>query len=162
MSIHLKLRAGVLFLTTLGCAVALGMPRAAQAGNYHAFLCAIPPGDTNEGAAAPTDGMSYGVNGAYMYAGASCGGGGGSMYALMDGRTTHPYSVVAADTFTAPSGLSIAAFNLWRYEEDGPTQPYGAPASNLSYSNVISVEGLCAQSLGCSTRGTSSPWYAGV
>jgi hypothetical protein len=141
-------------------ALALMKPITARAGTYHAFLCAIPPGDTGEGTAAPTDDMSYAVNSSYMQAGAGCGGGGGSMYALMDGTTTHPYSARATATFTAPSGLSIAGFKMWRYEEDGRSQPYGSPETNLSYTNVISVQGLCTD--GCSSRGTDSPWYAGV
>ncbi len=83
------------------------------------------------------------------------------MYALMDGGVTHPSSSALA-TFNAPSGLSIAGFKMWRHEEDGPFVSYGAPASNLAYSGVISVQGICARSLGCASRGTTSPWYAGV
>jgi hypothetical protein len=74
----------------------------------------------------------------------------------MNGEVTHPYGTFAADTFTAPVGLTIAGFTVWRYEADGPVQPSGAPASNLFYSpGPASVQGLCAQSLGgCSSRGT--------
>lgn len=41
--------------------LALAATSAVQAADYHAFLCAIPPGDAGEGTAAPTDDMSYNV-----------------------------------------------------------------------------------------------------
>lgn len=154
---RLCIAAAVLGMTFIPGATLIA-PVSAHAADYHAFLCAIPPGDTGEGSEAPTDGMTYSVNGAYLQAGSSCNGGGGSMYALMDGTLTHAYSATAEDTFTAPTGLSITGFNLWRYEEDGPSQPYGSPATNLWYTGVISVEGLCTD--GCTSRGVSSPWYA--
>jgi hypothetical protein len=130
-------------------------PTVARANNYHDFLCRIPYGP-NTGHPAPVDDVTYNINDSYLYAGNSCAGG-GSLYAAMDGGTSHPYGTGAYDTFSAPAGLTIAAFSVWRYEADGPTQPYGAPASNLSYSpGPTSVQGLCAQSLGCSSRGTTS------
>jgi hypothetical protein len=70
----------------------------------------------------------------------------------MDGGSTHPYTAAASATFTAPAGLTIAGFTLWRYEADGASQPYGTPASNLLYApGPPSVQGLCTD--GCS-RGT--------
>jgi hypothetical protein len=131
----------------------------ARAVDYHAFMCAVPPGDTGEGGAAPTDDVSYAISGGFMYAGSSCGAPGGSMYALMDGETTHSALQVAAEgLFTSPAGLSIEGFNLWRYEEAGPSQPFGSPSTNLLYTGVQTVQGLCA--VGCSSRGVASPWYA--
>jgi hypothetical protein len=88
-----------------------------------------------------------------VFAGDSCAEG-GALYASMDGEVTHAYGTGGVDTFTAPDGLSISAFTVWRYEADGPSQPYGSPASNLLYSpGPPSVQGLCTD--GCS-RGTPS------
>ncbi len=129
------------------------MPATAGASSYHDFLCRIPYGPS-AGRAAPTDGVSYAPNGSFVFSGDSCASG-GSLYAAISGETTHPYGASATTAFTAPAGMTIRQFAVWRYEQDGPVQPFGAPASNLQYSpGPASVEGLCAQSLGCSVRGT--------
>ncbi len=136
----------------------LAMPSLAAANDYHDFLCRIPYGPL-AGRAAPADDVSYQTNGTYVFAGDSCASG-GALYTSMDGEVSHPYGAGGWDTFSAPAGLTIAGFTIWRYEADTATQPYGAPASNLDYSpGPASVQGLCAQSLGCSSRGTpSSPF----
>ncbi len=56
-------------------------------------------------------------------------------------------------TFTPPTGLTVSAFKVWRHVAVGPTEPFGAPVTNLAYTGSESVEGLCAQSLGCTARG---------
>ena len=62
----------------------------------------------------------------------------------MVGEVTHPFGTEASNTFTAPAGLTISRFVLWRYEADRPGQPYGTPASNLTYSPGTGlVQGLC-------------------
>ncbi|HEV2945100.1 MAG TPA: hypothetical protein VGX26_08310 [Solirubrobacteraceae bacterium] len=135
----------------------LAAPSLARANSYHDFLCRIPYG-AHAGRAAPADDVTYATtSGApWLYAGDGCASGGG-LYAAMDGGVSHPYGVSALNTFIAPAGLTIASFTLWRYEADTPVAAYGAPASNLLYSpGPPSVEGLCAQSLGCSSRGTPS------
>ena len=138
-----------------GAAFLLAVPSPAGANSYHDFLCRIPYGPF-AGRAAPTDDVTYTTNGTYVFAGDSCAGG-GALYASMDGEVPHPFGAGGWDTFTAPAGLTIAGFTIWRYEADGPTQPYGAPVSNLDYSpGPASVQGLCAQSLGCGSRGTLS------
>jgi hypothetical protein len=129
----------------------------ATANSYHDFLCRIPYGPS-AGRAAPADDVTYATtSGApWLYSGDGCAGG-GSLYASMDGGVSHPYGVGASNTFNAPAGLTITGFTVWRYEADTAVQPYGAPASNLDYSpGPPSVEGLCAQSLGCASRGTQS------
>jgi hypothetical protein len=124
----------------------------ASANSYHDFLCRIPYG-ANAGHAAPVDDATYSINDSFLYAGNSCAEG-GSLYAAMDGGTTHPYGDGALTTFSAPDGLTISAFTLWRYEADTASQPYGSPASNLQYiPGPVSVQGLCTD--GCS-RGTPS------
>lgn len=133
----------------------LAAPSPAAANGYHDFLCRIPYGPS-AGRPAPADDVTYAINDSYLYAGDGCAGG-GSLYAAMDGGVAHPYTDGASTTFNAPAGLTIAAFALWRYEADTAVQPYGAPVSNLSYSpGPVSVQGLCAQSEGCSSRGISS------
>jgi hypothetical protein len=149
---HRPIRILAVFLA--GAACLLAAPSSAAANGYHDFLCRIPYG-AHAGRAAPADDVTYATTpGApWLYAGDGCAGG-GTLYAAMDGGVTHPYGVSALNTFIAPAGLTIAGFTIWRYEADGPSQPYGSPASNLLYSpGPPSVEGLCAQSLGCPSRG---------
>jgi hypothetical protein len=146
-------RITVAILVGAACLFATAVP--ATADSYHDFLCRIPYGP-EAGRAAPTDDVTYATNGTFVFAGDNRESG-GSLYAAMDGEELHPYGAGGWDTYTAPAGLTIAGFTVWRYEADGPTQPYGAPASNLDYSpGPASVQGLCAQSLGCSSRGTQS------
>ena len=108
------------------------------------------------GRVAPAADVTYATfEGPYLYAGDTCAEG-GSMYAAMDGGDTHPYTAAAVNTFVAPAGLTVSAFTLWRYEADGPSQPYGTPASNLLYApGPPSVQGLCTD--GCSRGVPSAP-----
>jgi hypothetical protein len=108
------------------------------------------------GEAATVEDVTYSYSGDYVYGGTSCEDGpSGSLYAAMEGFLSHPYGSGTWVTFTAPTGLTIAGFTVWRYEADGPDQVDGAPVSNLDYSpGPPSVQGLCAQSLGCGSRGT--------
>ena len=131
----------------------LTAPSPATANSYHDFLCRIPYG-ASAGRAAPADGVTYAINNDFVYAEDTCSAN-GSLYAQMVGETTHGFGTEAADTFNAPAGLTISRFVLWRYEADRPGQPYGTPASNLTYGpgGPISVQGLCTE--GCS-RGTPS------
>jgi hypothetical protein len=135
----------------LGFLSLLTAPSPATANSYHDFLCRIPYG-ASVGRAAPADGVTYVINNDFIYAEDTCSSG-GSLYAQMVGETTHPFATEASNTFTAPAGLTISRFVLWRYEADLPGQPYGTPASNLTYrpGGPISVQGLCTE--GC-TRGT--------
>lgn len=132
-------------------ALALGAARA-DAATYHAYLCRVPYGPA-AGTPAPADNVTFSHTGTYSYASQSCAGG-GPMMAAMDGTIAHPFGDGAAATFTAPAGLTIAGFRLWRHMAVGPVAPFGAPVTNLSYTGAESVEGLCAQSLGCTVRGT--------
>ena len=139
--------------TLIVLAGTLVISASAQAGAYHDFLCRIPYG-ASAGRAAPADDVTYATNGTYTFAGIGCEAG-GALYAAMSGDVSHPFGAGGWVTFSAPAGLTINGFTLWRYEQDGPTQPFGAPASNLAYiPGPPSVEGLCAQSLGCGSRGT--------
>jgi|GEM_PF-2199046 len=163
-----------LLVAVLAGAFALSWPMPGRAADYHAFLCAIPPGDIGERAQAPTDDVTYSVHDTYLFAASSCNGQGGSMYAAMRGGVTHPVGSLAAVTFTAPTGLSIAGFNLWRFEENPQTiaKPAYKPmaiiyegetpnaTSNLAYSGTASVEGPCELTQLCAGRGVVSPWYS--
>ncbi len=128
-------------------------PPSASANSYHDFLCRIPYGPS-AGRAAPVDDVTYSTSGTFVFAGDGCAERWRAV--CVDGRRSPPRLRLGGwDTFTAPAGLTISGFTLWRYEADGPCQPYGSPASNLDYSpGPPSVQGLCAQSLGCSARGT--------
>jgi hypothetical protein len=154
---HGRCKGHIAAVIVVGVLGLLAASSPAVANSYHDFLCRIPYGPS-AGRAAPADDVTYATTpGApWLYSGDGCAGG-GSLYAAMDGGVSHPYGVSALNTFSAPAGLSIADFTIWRYEEDGPSQPYGSPASNLLYSpGPPSVEGLCAQSEGCASRGTPS------
>ena len=131
----------------------LAAPALSAARSYHDFLCRIPYG-ASAGRSAPADDVTYATSGTYTFAGIGCEAG-GALYAATSGEVSHPFGAGGWVTFSAPAGLTINAFTLWRYEQDGPDQPFGAPASNLAYiPGPPSVEGLCAQSLGCGSRGT--------
>ena len=146
--------AAVVLLGLIGL-LATGSPAAAN--SYHDFLCRIPYGPS-AGRAAPTDDVTYAINDDYVFAGDSCASG-GALYASMAGETTHPFGAGAWDTFTAPAGLTISGFTVWRYEADTASQPYGSPASNLDYSpGPLSVQGLCTD--GCSRGNPGSPLSA--
>jgi hypothetical protein len=139
----------------LGLLSLLTAPSPTIANSYHDFLCRIPYGP-QAGRAAPADGVTYAINNDFVYAEDTCSGG-GSLYAQMVGEVSHPFATEAADTFEAPAGLTISHFVLWRYEADHPGQPYGTPASNLTYGpgGPISVQGLCTE--GCSRGNPAAP-----
>ena len=105
-------------------------PSPAIANSYHAFLCRIPYGE-KAGRPAPVEDVTY-ETGSYMQAGEGCASG-GSVYAQMDGETSHPYNTGAYDTFEAPAGLTISSFTLWRYEATVEGVAYGTPESKLEY-----------------------------
>jgi hypothetical protein len=105
-------------------------PSPAIANSYHAFLCRIPYGE-KAGHPAPVEDVTY-ATGGYMQAGEGCESG-GSVFAQMDGETSHPYNTGAYDTFTAPAGLTISGFTLWRYEATVEGVNYGTPESKLEY-----------------------------
>lgn len=150
---HRHYLAGMVATILAGAALVLAAPSLATAGSYHDFLCRIPYGPS-AGREAPADDVAYAIDGGWTFAGDSCASG-GSLYAAMGGEVTHPFADGAYTTFNAPAGLTIGAFTLWRYEADTAVQPYGAPASNLLYSpGPLSVQGLCAQSEGCISRGS--------
>ena len=142
--------------SVVAAAVALGAahPQTARANDFHVFSCEDP----YTGQGAPTDDWRYdiGSSGYGDGAGSSCSGGGGAISAYMDGGVGHNFGEGGTATFTAPGDLTIAAFNVWRYEAVGPALPFASPATNIAYQpGNVSVEGLCAQGLGCSSKGTN-------
>jgi len=149
-----RVRAGLCWLAWTALLLIAGTlcPAVAAADQYHVFACENPY--TGQGAPAADWSYDQGTNGYGDGAGSSCSGGGGSISAWMDGGITHGFGEGGYATFNAPGQLTIAAFTLWRYEAVGPYEPYAAPATNIAYNpGNVSVEGLCAQSLGCSNRG---------
>ena len=76
----------------------------------------------------------------------------------MNGEVPHGPKDSASDIFSAPAGLSISGFTVWRYEADGPSVPFGTPVSNLLYYNpgVVYVNS-CSQFEGCPSRGAPTP-----
>jgi hypothetical protein len=144
----LALAALVVCWAALHCGVA-------SANEYHAFSCEDP----YNGQSAPADDWRYDLvtNGYGDGAGSSCSGGGGSISAWMDGAVTHGLGEGGAATFTDPAGETISAFTLWRYEAAGTSVPYATPADDIAYDpGNVSIEGLCAQSDGCASRGNPS------
>ena len=149
-----RVRAGLCWLAWTTSLLIAGTlcPAVAAADQYHVFACENPY--TGQGAPAADWSYDQGTNGYGDGAGSSCSDGGGSISAWMDGGVTHGFGEGGYATFNAPGQLTIASFTLWRYEAVGPYEPYAAPATNIAYNpGNVSVEGLCAQSLGCSNRG---------
>jgi hypothetical protein len=143
--IALALAALALTCVALPCGVA-------SANEYHVFSCEDPY--TGQGAPAADWSYDQGTNGYGDGAGSSCSGGGGSISAWMDGGVTHGFGEGGYANFNVPGAMTISAFTIWRYEAVGPYEPFAAPATNIAYNpGNVSVEGLCAQSLSCSSRG---------
>jgi len=136
-----------LTVLTLPCGIA-------AANEYHVFSCEDP----YTGQGAPAAGWDYdqGTNGYGDGANSSCSNGGGSISAWLAGGVTHGFGEGGYATFNAPGQMTISTFALWRYEAVGPDEPYAAPATNIAYNpGNVSLEGLCAQSDDCVTRGTN-------
>src|ERR1700677_3957274 len=107
------------------------MPAYAAARNYHVFMCEIPYG-LNAGSPASTEDVSYSTNGTYSEGGSFCEAPDGVMLARMNGSVDHSADEEGETArFTTPSGLSIAGFTLWRYEQIGTTQAYGPPVTRI-------------------------------
>ena len=133
----------------------LAASSSAVANSYHDFLCRIPygpmPAMRRRPMASPTRSTTTSSTRRTPAPAAA------SLYAQMVGEMSHPFATEASNTFTAPAGLTISHFVLWRYEADRPGQPYGTPASNLTYrpGGPISVQGLCTE--GCSRGNPADP-----
>src|ERR1700684_3620025 len=110
-------RWAILAATLIALAGLLVVSAPARAGAYHDFLCQIPYG-APAGRPAPADDVAYATNGTYTFAGNSCESG-GALFAAMGGEVAHPFGAGGIVTFTAPAGMTIGAFNLWRSEQDG-------------------------------------------
>jgi 5-hydroxyisourate hydrolase-like protein (transthyretin family) len=95
---------GGLVLVLLGALLA---PSAAVAGTYTVHACRTPAG-----AAAPADGWTAGVGGAYMYAGIGCPS--GPMSASADPATAHARGSTLSLRFDAPPQTHIAAYDVRR------------------------------------------------
>ena len=144
-------------LLLLGVCLAL-TPSSAAANSYHDFLCEIPYGP-NAGSSAPTEDMSFSTTGSFSQGSANCTGPNGEIMTRMDGAVTHSANGEGETArFTAPTGLSIAGFTLWRYEQIGNTQAYGPPVTGIEYGNAGSHTSVdaCAWIDGCSTNGSQT------
>jgi hypothetical protein len=148
------------WLLALPCllGLCLAMVPPAAAGSYHDFLCEIPYGP-HAGSPAPTEGVTFTTTGSFSEGGANCESAGGEMMTRMDGAVEHSANGEGETArFTAPSGLSIGGFTLWRYEQIGNTKAYGPPVAGIEYGNAGSNTPVdaCAQINGCSTNGSRS------
>jgi hypothetical protein len=152
MSVHKLSLAAVLCVAVLGFAAAH-----ANAAAYHAYLCRVPYGP-NAGKPAPAEATIYVQNSATALASESCATG-GAITPAIDGRTTHQVSEGATVTYSAPDGLTISGFRIWRHEEVGPTSADGAgvPFTKATYGpgNTL-LEPECSRTNGCTERGTPS------
>jgi hypothetical protein len=141
-------------LVAVSCvAVALAVPAVARAGTYEVAICHDP----GSALSAPTDGVTFPTSGAYADAGIYQGcGGGGYLYAALDGLGAHAPSDSAAWRFTAPPGTQIAAAQLWRAFYAGTSIPFASPLDAI---NTIATDGtvatlaVCAQTYGCTQIG---------
>jgi hypothetical protein len=152
MSVHKLSLATALCLALLGLAAAH-----ADAAAYHAYLCRVPYGP-NAGKPAPAEATIYLQNSATASASESCATG-GAITAAIDGKTPHQVSEGATVIYSAPDGLTISGFRIWRHEEVGPTSADGAavPFTKATYgSGATLVEPECSRTNGCTERGTPS------
>ena len=123
----------------------------ADAATYHTYLCRIPYGP-NAGKPAPTDNTVYTPYGASTVALQNCAAGGAMTAALT--KDAQPQGAKAIITFTAPGGLTVAGFRVWRHIGIHPgAVGAGEPISNLAYTGQQSAEPTCAASAGCTQRG---------
>ena len=139
-------------------------PPPATANDYHDFLCEIPYGP-HAGFSASTEDVAFSTTGQFSEGGANCEGAGGEMVTRMDGAVEHSANGEGETArFTAPSGLSIAGFTLWRYEQIGNTKEFGPPVASIEYGNAGSNTAVdaCAQIDGCSTNGSQSSRLRGA
>jgi len=149
-------RGGWLVLSLLACLCLA--PASAAATSYHVFLCEIPYG-VDAGSPASTEDVSYSTKGTYSEGGSFCEAPDGVMVARMNGAVEHSADEEGeAARFTAPDGLSIAGFTLWRYEQIGNTQSYGPPVTSIDYGNASSqiAVAACSWISGCSANGIKS------
>ncbi|MEA2130748.1 MAG: hypothetical protein QOJ85_3639 [Solirubrobacteraceae bacterium] len=147
-----------LTLAALLCVAVLGLAAAhASAAAYHAYVCRVPYGPS-AGKPAPAEATIYTQNSATTSASESCATG-GAMTAEIDGRTAHQQGQGASITYSAPDGLTIAGFRIWRHEAVGPTSADGSgvPFTKATYGSAGTlVESDCSRGVGCVERGTPS------
>ena len=149
-------RATALVIAALACLAVIAVAAAdARAATYHAFLCKIPYGP-NTGAAAPTDNAVPNVIGPSSSAAQGCADG-LPMTAAMGGMVEHQYNHGASFTYTAPSGLTIAGFKLWRNTFVGPAGT-GAPQTDIRYTGGAPLDHCFGPD--CTGRGTLEPPFA--
>jgi hypothetical protein len=148
--LHRVARTGA--LVVLLYVAALGLTAAhADAATYHTYLCRIPYGP-NAGKPAPTDNTVYTPYGANTVALQNCAAGGAMTAALT--KEAQPQGAKAIVTFTAPGGLTVAGFRVWRHIGIHPSAVgAGEPISNLAYTGQQSAEPPCQASAGCTQRG---------
>jgi hypothetical protein len=132
---------------------ALGAP-AARAGTYEVAVCHDP----DSGWTAPTDGITFPINGAYVEAGVSgdCGSA-GYIYATLDAAAPHGPSDVAAWEFQAPANTTIGSAELWRAVYSGPGSADRWPVTDydtISSYGTLNVVASCSQDWNCVSIGT--------
>jgi hypothetical protein len=138
-------------VVALGCALDAAV---ARAGTYEVAVCHDPA----TGLTAPTDGISFPTTGALAAAGVYEGcGGGGYLFATLDGVATHGAADQAAWVFQAPAGTTIAGAQVFRAFSVAPSAPDADPIDvleALAPDGAASVLDQCAQVLGCSASGS--------
>lgn len=144
----------IIGVVAVGCAaVALAAPAVARAGTYEVAICHDP----GTALSAPTDGMTFLTAGADAQAGVYQGcGGGGYVYAALDGLVAHGPGDAAAWRFTAPPGTQVAAASLWRSFYAGTSFPFASPIdtiNTIATGGAITTLAACAQTYDCTQIG---------
>ena len=131
----------------------LGAP-AARAGTYEVAVCHNPYSTWT----APTDGITFPLDGTHQDAGVYDGCGvGGYIYATLDGTVAHGPGDVAAWEFSAPAGTTIEAAQLWRAAYSGFGSADGWPVTDydtISANGTLNVASSCSQDWSCASVGT--------
>jgi hypothetical protein len=121
---------------------------AAALGDYHVEVCS----DLSTGAPSNSSGWTPSTSGTFVGA-SGCNGGGYMDVALFAG-VSHNYTDNGTLVFTAPANTTISSFYLWRWDQAGPSQPYGSPVNTISYDGQ--AIDACAQPFGCSSEGSTA------
>lgn len=121
---------------------------AAAQADYHVEVCS----DLSTGASSNASGWTTSQSGSYV--GASLCNGGGYIDVALFADVSHNYTDNGTAVFTAPANTTISSFDLWRWDQAAPVQPYGAPIDTITYDG-LAVD-ACSQAYGCGGEGSTS------
>jgi hypothetical protein len=145
---HLDGRRWLAAVVSAALAAVLLVSAPAARAEYHVAVCS----DLSTGAPSNSSGWTPSQSGTFV--GASGCNGGGFMDAGLWANVSHNYTDNGTLVFTAPANTTIASFSLWRWDQAGPSQPYGSPVNTISYDGQ--AIDACSQAFGCGAEGSTT------